>query len=370
MRKSLGVSFLVVLTVSGLDLVSGQSVGFSHRVPRYTITDIGALPPGGWSTGYGVNQSGTVAGSGGVGAGYHAVRFETGVLTDLGTWNGQESSIATAINNGGTIVGSSLGDSFGQQHAVRWSGGSVLNLGSLPGTTASEAEDVNDAGQIVGSSIVSYFETRAFLWQDGAMTALGTLGGTSSAAYGINASGQIVGSAYVPSDVDHAFLWQNGEMTDLGMPPGWQSSLAVAISDNGKVAGTGADATGHFQAFLLVDGTWSLIGAIGSDTTSEATDVNSAGYVVGFSTSGYLRDPGGRAAGRAALTPSRESLASRTNHAWLYVSGHQYDLQTRIPANSGWTLVRADAINENGQIVGTGWAPDGFQHGFLLTPAQ
>jgi hypothetical protein len=43
------------------------------------------------------------------------------------------------------------------------------------------------------------------------------------------------------------------------------------------------------------------------------------------------------------------------------------DLNTLIPASSGWTLNSAADINLWGQIVGSGML-NGQAHGFLLTP--
>jgi hypothetical protein len=42
-------------------------------------------------------------------------------------------------------------------------------------------------------------------------------------------------------------------------------------------------------------------------------------------------------------------------------------VESLLPANSGWQLAFASAINDNGYIVGNGWI-DGTVQGFLITP--
>jgi probable HAF family extracellular repeat protein len=52
--------------------------------------------------------------------------------------------------------------------------------------------------------------------------------------------------------------------------------------------------------------------------------------------------------------------------AFVWQNGIMTDLNTLIPATSGWLLQDATGINDNGQIVGTGTI-GGQMHGFLLT---
>ena len=84
---------------------------------------------------------------------------------------------------------------------------------------------INDRGQVAGQSFANsvvnastgYPTMDPFLWQDGKMIDLGTLGGTSGTANWLTARGEVVGTSNLAGDLTHnAFAWQNGKMTDLG----------------------------------------------------------------------------------------------------------------------------------------------------------
>src|SRR3954468_20055865 len=60
------------------------------------------------------------------------------------------------------------------------------------------------------------------------MTDLGNLGGAEANANDINNQGVIVGYSKNPNDVRRAFRWQNGVMTDLGTPGTNARSIAQA----------------------------------------------------------------------------------------------------------------------------------------------
>ncbi|MGD8474068.1 MAG: hypothetical protein PVH59_08075 [Anaerolineae bacterium] len=55
-------------------------------------------------------------------------------------------------------------------------------------------------GIVVGWSDTSIIETHAFLWQDGVMTDLGTLGGSKDDAPGVKNRGQVVGNSSLSPD--------------------------------------------------------------------------------------------------------------------------------------------------------------------------
>lgn len=101
-----------------------------------------------------INGAGEIAGSSEVNGPSHAFRWTVaGVGKDLGTLPGTNLSYALGINEGGDVVGTSIGLSFPQGHAFLWSpAGGMVDLGALAGRASSHAAGINNAGQVVGTS--------------------------------------------------------------------------------------------------------------------------------------------------------------------------------------------------------------------------
>ena len=254
---------------------------------------------------------------------------------NLGTLPGDSTSFAYGTNNAGQVVGTSGGG-----HSFLWQNGTMTNIGTLGGDQ-SAANGINSAGQIVGISNNASGEWHAYLWSNGTMTDLGTLPGDYySEAYGINDGGQVVGYSFDSSRTYHAFLWADGAMTDLGNLGVASYSNAFAINNRGQVVGGSSPNYGSEHAFLWQNGTMTDLGTLPGYSYSEAHAINDAGQVVGYASS---------------------VNASRSDHAFLWESGVMRDLGT---LSGGYTSY-AYGINEAGQVVGTGVDQSGITHAVL-----
>lgn len=132
----------------------------------------------------------------------------------------------------------------------------ITDLGTFGGTQ-SVAEAINDVGDIVGSATFPAAPlcsglcgpgelSHGFLYHNGTMQDLGTLGATTTAASGagsialsaagaINALGQAVGEAQTSTNGIHAALFGSSTPTDLGADTAYSAADAVNVS--GTVVG-------------------------------------------------------------------------------------------------------------------------------------
>lgn len=187
-------------------------------------------------------------------------------VTDLGTLGGPTSD-AYAVNALGHLVGDSdLAAPPGQatptpipgapalRHAFLWRNGVMTDLGTLGGSTSTTTA-INDQDHVAGGAQTQDGKLHAFLWRDGTMTDLGTLGGDQSQAIGINNDDQISGlSTTAPGQElggpgTHAFFWENGTMTDLGTFGG-EFSRANGLNEAGQVVGGADTVAGETHPFV------------------------------------------------------------------------------------------------------------------------
>ena len=315
-------------------------------------------------------------------------------IVDLGTLGGLES-FAQAINDRGQVVGRSdvvLGVNF-QDHGFLWQAGAMQDLGTLGGSR-SAAVDINNRGQITGWNYTASGNTHAFLWQDGVMHDLGTLGGIESqvsvvGGRKINSRGQVVGTSTtgpvpgMPCCGPHAFLWSDGVMHDLGTLGGTQS-VGVALNRHGQVVGNSRTSGGETHAFLWSKGELRDLGTLGGQY-SLAWAINNAGHVVGSSETAsgeihpflWKRDRMidlGTLGGPVIFNDNELTINNRgqiagtsmtssgAQHAFLWENGAMHDLGTL----GGGASIAHD-MNDRGQVVGRSneSSASGFEDGFV-----
>ncbi|MGH9674229.1 MAG: hypothetical protein ACRD44_13690 [Bryobacteraceae bacterium] len=287
----------------------------------YQITDLGAA---GGSLAYRVSNSGFV-----VGTGFDPSSVSRGFLHDgagLSFLPGGSESGASAVNNSGLVAGTT--HAGGVSRATVWSGGAAYELGSLGGAN-SYATAVNNAGEVVGGATDAYGRGVAFVYRDGVMEEVGA-GGKWSAAYAINDSGAIAGHRMNSHGLFEAFVRQPDGSVSV-IPTGGWSSYAFDLNAFGIVIGQVLTQAGYFRAFLYDGGLVFDLGTLGG-SASFAYGINGGGAAVGYS---WL--PG-----------------DETWHAVLYEGGLVLDLNSMIAPGSGWELLEAYGINDDGQIVGAG----------------
>jgi probable HAF family extracellular repeat protein len=232
--------------------IKGSQYAFLYA--NGTNADLGALKSGGYdfAIAYAVNDSYQAVGQSTTGGFvYHAFLYSNGVMLDLDTTGGSWSS-ANAVNQQGQIVGE-MTASNGSIHACVFTNGTVMDLGTLPLGDYSSAKGINDLGVIVGESAQytnGVMNIYAFVYSNGVMSNLGTLGGNYSSARAINNAGQIAGEGNTASGETHAFFFSGGVMTDLGTFGG-TNSTASAINNSGQVVGYALDPNEEAHAFLF-----------------------------------------------------------------------------------------------------------------------
>jgi probable HAF family extracellular repeat protein len=339
------------------------------------VIDMGTLPGVNLSSGASwVSSNGTIVGTSenglidpltGMPENRAVLWRKDGQIVDLGTLEGGNSSFAAAVNNRRQVTGWSLNavpDTFSfvggttQTRAFIWQQGAMQDLGTLGGPDAL-SQGINERGQIVGISYTNSTPNPTtgiptidpFLWENGAMVDLGTLGGTVGVSDFVNSRGQVVGWSDLAGDqTQHPFLWDRGSLRDLGTFGG-SNGQAIWINDGGDVVGQAdlPDSTHH--GFLWKRGVMTDLGTVGTDPCSNGFSINSHEQIVGNSTDCH----------GAAL------------HGYLWENGGPaLDLNSLVIPGSDIRALFPYDINDRGEIAAQGVLPNGDDHAVLLIPCD
>jgi probable HAF family extracellular repeat protein len=185
-----------------------------------------------------------------------------------------------------------------------------------------------------------------FLWRNGVMHDLGSLGGTLGVTNWMNNHGQVVGQATPAGDnFFHPFLSDGHRLIDLGTLGGDFGS-ALWVNNRGAVVGQAAlpgDQTAH--GFLWSHGTMQDLPPIGGDLCSQANVINARGQVVG----------------------ADSDCGNQNLNAVLWQNGSSFDLNTLL-APIALHLTEAFFISPSGEIACLGTLPNGDSRVAILTP--
>jgi probable HAF family extracellular repeat protein len=343
----------------------------------------------------------------------HATTYSVTNLASLGGTN----SGANALDNRGWASGFSNLPGDLTTHAALWRDGTLTDLGTLGGPNSEVGWPVkNNRGIISGFaetaaldpfgenwSCSAFFPTvthhtcLGFVWENGVMRALPTLGGNNGFATGTNNSGHVVGWAentvHDPTCVAPQVLqfravdWaSDGSPQELPPLPGDTTSAATAINDRGQVVGISGicdRSVGRFSArhaVLWDRGNVTNLGDLGGVAWNTSMSINDRGDITGFANTstgtagGFhahaflwtkkdgIRDLGtlpGHAISEGLGINSRGQVVGMSCtagfavcHAFLWDDGVMTDLNSPDVTNYNGTLVFANDINDEGEIAG------------------
>lgn len=350
-------------------------------------------------------------------------------VTDLGPV-GPTPGQAYFITDNGLVSGAATSPD-GTMHAVLWYRGSKIDIATRgPAGANSAAFGVNEKGHAAGEAETSDpngddfcgFNALGFppsggacvpfVWQNGVMTKLPTLGGANGVANLINNRDEVVGLAEnnthepgCPVAQFKPVFWENGRIQELPAFPGDSYGGAFGINDNGEAVGSSGPCAPFnpgsqvyfvpVHALLWQNGTATDLGSFGGTggfAGNHACAINNRTQVVGHSdlkdnttTRAFLwtRETGMQNLG--AVDGDFASLALGINdagevvgtsldvnfsaRAFLWEKGVMTDLNTLIPGNSSLDLLVAESVNSSGEITGLAIEKNsGGFHAYLATP--
>jgi probable HAF family extracellular repeat protein len=301
-----------------------------------------------------------------------------GRASSLGSVPGDQASEAYATNSSGLTIGSSMrvehvGDLiFIFPTAVLFENGQVTELETLIQSGENwellSTEDINDSDQIIGTGRdLDLEEPISYLFEDGIMTELGTLGGYATTPYAMNNAGQIVGGSEMAGGRERAVLWADGRSIDLGTLGGEQAN-ANGINDRGQIVGFSTDENWYAHMFFWEDSV--MINPLdyippggGWGGRANAFDINEAGQFIGTVFRTYYDAPAVLTLVELELSEPVPGIAGTTNTTDItgitpgervYVVYGNSAGMTGIPGCSGATILISEP-----EIAGSATADSG-----------
>ena len=385
-----GVCVAVVGCSGNFTPVQQQQARVNNPNTRYTVQDLGVFGanpsvPGGPLV---VTGSGWISGAAVVGGAEHAVLYYGGKTIDVGTPGLGGNSMGYGVNESGITAGeaedtaaglSTTEDFCGFQFfgfsssptpcvPFVWQNGQMVPLPTLGGANG-WATEINNSGMVGGSAETATvdpncpapqkYQFKPVVWFNGVVQALPTGSDSDGQVWAVNDLGQAAGATGNCAPFNplgalylnpiHAVLWQDGVATDLGNLGGTFNNLPHGMNNLGQVVGE-SDLPGDQTAHAFL--------ASAGKTMQDLGVVGNDYYSFGFG----INDAGEI----VGLSANADFSVIR---AFLRRNGTLVDLNTLVTGNNSLYLLTACFINSKGQITGIAIDPDtGEEHAYLATP--
>lgn len=359
---------------------------------RYTIQDLGVVGTNFNQPGqpFVISNGGWVSGGAGVGAAEHAVHWHGGKMFDIGNPGLGGNSISFGVNDLVQAVGEAedtathlsttedfcgfqaMGYSTSPTPCVPflWKEGRMLPLKTLGGVNG-VANQINVFGAVAGYAEKSTvdpgcpapqtYQFKPAIWFADWVQELPTGSDPDGVAFSINDLGQAVGTAGTCAPFSpiwlfnlapaHALLWQNGRAINLGNLGGALNNLAHDINNLGQVVG-GSDLAGDETSHAFL---WTV-----------ATKMQDLGTVSGdfWSVALGINDLG-------QVVGASANADFSVLRAFVRQNGKLVDLNSRVAGSTSLYLETACSINLQGQIIGLAFDPNtGYIHAYLAAPVR
>jgi len=234
------------------------------------------------------------------------------------------------------IIGASHGIIAGTtpyfERSIKWYSDNndwLVRYGLLDNSIQSYIIDINGLGNIVGSAINSENYIRhAEAVIDNKKYIIGPYANKSSGA-AINNQNEVVGSIEIDGS-QKAFRWDLSIALDspVILPSiGGNYSIASDINDNQLIVGAASTENNEVHAVSWKNDEVLQLGTLGGQK-SIARSVNNQDTIVGYSETEF-----------------------KDKHAFIYMDNQMFDLNDFVVSPSGWMLVDAYSVNNNGQIL-------------------
>lgn len=377
--------------------VQTQQARANNPNTRYTIQDLGVFGPNPTAPGgpLVVTNSGWISGAAGVGPGgngpEHAVLYYGGKTIDVGTPGLGGNSMGYGVNESGVTAGEAedtaaglsttedfcgfefLGFSSSPTPCVPfvWQNGQMMLLPTLGGVNGS-ATEINNSGMIGGYAenttadpncpAPQQYQFKPVVWIHGAAQALPTGSDSEGLVTAVNDRGDAAGATGNCAPLNpilllylnptHSVLWRHGVAIDLGNLGGIYNNLPHGMNNFGQVVGE-SDLAGDQTAHAYLASPGTKMQDLG--TVQDQVDNDTYSFGFGINDAGEI----------VGISANADFSVLR---AFIRQNGTLVDLNSLVTGNNSLYLLTACFVNSKGEITGIALDSAGQEHAYLAIP--